>query len=227
MPNFTGFQPQDFEELKGSTWRGQKSLGGALARTLRDQLMRPFESWGVNRRLELHIAYRHAYNFYSALPYAKLFVYTWNNVDVGFYIETPGLHDPSHDIDRYVHWRNFRDRLQTSTAFQTALLSAMTNHSLVMTDFYREIADGALGCEFRVSDGRMQRRDSRKAPWIDVRPADMFRRLSQLPEDKWVDLHIYAHIKRQQAIDMGPRVVDPILKILRALAPVYDMTVAA
>jgi hypothetical protein len=226
MPEFAGFRPDDFGELAGSTWRSRKSLGGVLARTLRDQLGQPYESWGVRRRLELHLAYRHAYNFYDPFPWAKLFVYAYSKLEFGFYIETPGLEDPRDDIGRYLHWRNFRDRLQTSTALQTALLAAMTNHSLLMTDFYRTLADGALGCQFRVSEGRMQRQDSRDSPWIDVSPASMFRRLSQLPEDKWVDLHICAAIGREKAIDMGPRVVGPILSVLRALAPVYDMTVS-
>jgi hypothetical protein len=108
---------------------------------------------------------------------------------------------------------------------QTALLAAMTNHNLIMSDFYREIATGALGCQFRVDGGQMQRRDARDAPWVPIRPADMFRRLAQLPEDKWVDLHVYATIARQEAIEMGPGVCVPMLTVLRALAPVYDMTV--
>jgi len=223
---FKGFQVDDFGDLRGSTWRGRESLGGVLARTLRDQLAQPFESWGVRRRLELHLAYRHAYNFDDPFPCAKLFVGTYNNLIFGFYIETPHPEDPNHDIRKYVHWQNFRDRLQTSTALQTALLSAMTNQGLMMSDFYRTIADGALGCQFRVSEGRMQRRDSHGSPWRDAKPASMFRRLAQLPEDKWVDLHIYATLDRQEAIALGPAVCGPILTVLRALAPVYDITVS-
>lgn len=28
MPEFNGFQPQDFDDLEGSTWRGRETLGG-------------------------------------------------------------------------------------------------------------------------------------------------------------------------------------------------------
>ncbi|MBN1139885.1 MAG: hypothetical protein JXM73_25155 [Anaerolineae bacterium] len=223
---FEGFRPADFGELEGSTWRGRASLGGVLARDLRDQLGRPFQSWGVRRRLELHLAYPDAYDFYDPWPYAKLFVYTWKNVEVGLYLETPGLQDPRDSVDRYVHWRNFRDRLQTSTAIQTALLAAMINHSMYVRDLYRSVEEGALGCQFRASGGRMQRRDALDGPWVDVKPDSLFRRLAQLPEEKWVDLHVFTAIPQQEAIDLGPGVSGRILTILRALAPVYDMVVS-
>ena len=225
MPEFEGFHPQDFGDLAGSTWRGRKSLGGFLARALRHQLAQPYESWGVRRRLELHLAYRHVYNYYNAFAHAKLFVCTYNHLAFGFYIETPPPDNPNHNIADFAHWRRFRDQLQTNSAMQTALLSAMVNHDLVVMDFYRRIADGALGCQFRASGGRIQRRDGDESPWVDAHPHAIFRRLAQLPEDKWVDLHICTTIKRQEAIEMGPRVTGSILRVLRALAPIYDMTV--
>lgn len=100
MPEFNGFQLQDFDNLEGSTWRSRERLGGVLAAALRRQLGRPYQSWGVRRRL------------------------------------------------------------------------------------------------------------------------------SKLPEDQWVDPHIFTTIDKEKAIGMGADVVGPILTVLRALSPVYEMTIA-
>lgn len=224
MPEFEGFQPQDFDNLDGSTWRNREALGGVLAAALRSQFGRPYQSWGVRRCLELHLAHEAHYAFDDPWPCAKLFVYSHHELAFGLFIEAPEA--TSERIEHFVHWRNFRDRLQTDPAMQTALLSAMANHDLIMTDYYHQDTGGALDCWFRFHAGRLQRCHAGDSTWHEVPVKSLFRRLAQLPEDRWVDLHIFATIKKREAIDMGPRVFDLILTVLRALAPLYEMTIA-
>lgn len=224
MPEFGGFQPQDFDSLDGSTWRKRGALGGVLAAALRSQLGRPYQSWGVRRCLELHLAHETHYAFDDPWPCAKLFVYSHHELAFGLFIETPEA--TSERIEHFVHWRNFRDRLQTDPAMQTALLSAMANHDLVMTDYYQQDTGGALECQFRFLGDHLHRRQPGDSTWKAVPVKSLFRRLAQLPEDQWVDLRVFATIEEQVAIDMESDVVGPILTVLRALAPVYEMTVA-
>jgi hypothetical protein len=224
MPEFSGFRPEDFDELAGSTWRSRERLGGLLAKALRGQLGRPYQSWAVRRRLELHLALESNYDFDDPWPYAKLFVYSQNRLDFGFYIESDEA--TSGDIGRFVHWPNFRDRLQADPAMQTALLAAMANYSLIITDYYRPDNGGALGCAFRFNDRQLCRRDPGEPDWRAVSAKDLLRRLAKLPEDQWVDLHVFATLDQETVMTKGPDIVEPILTVLRALVPVYEMTIA-
>ena len=106
------------------------------------------------------------------------------------------------------------------------LLTAMKNHSLVMTDYYRQESGGALGCQFAFREGRLQQWKPGSSDWQDVNVEHLIHRIAQLPEEKWVDLHIFATMEKEQAIDMADEVVFPILSVLRALVPVYEMTIS-
>ena len=221
MIAFRGFRDEDFETLAGSTWRSRDALGGLLSR----RLGRPYRSWGVKRRLELHLARELHYDFNNPLPFAKLFVCSMKSeLAFGFYIETPAK--TQSDVQEYVHWRNFRDRLQENPAMREALVSAMDGHSLVMRDYYqKKKTGGALGCQFAFRQGRLQQYKSDSPGWQDVEVEYLIQRIAQLPEDKLVVLHIFDTIKKEQAIEMGNGVVFSILSVLRALVPVYEMTI--
>jgi hypothetical protein len=102
----------------------------------------------------------------------------------------------------------------------------MANHNLIMTDYYRQANGGALRCKFRFNAERLQWWRPNERGWRDVSADDMLRRIGKLPEDEWVDLHVFATLDRETAIAMGSDVVGAILPVLRALAPVYEMTIA-
>lgn len=220
MITFSGLRSEDFNGLAGSTWRSRKALGGLLSQ----QLGPPYKSWGVRRRLELHLARELHYEFDHPYPYAKLFVYSRNELAFGLYIETP--EKTGNDVQEYIHWRNFRDRLQNNRAMREALMTAMENHNLVMTDYYQQESGGALGCQFAFQNGRLQQWKPGSSDWQDVHVEHLIDRIAQLPEDKWVDLHIFDTIEKEQAIDMADKVVFPVLSVLRALVPVYEMTIS-
>lgn len=235
MAEFGGFHPQDFDNLAGSSWRNRESLGGVLAEALTDQLGRPYESWGARRRLELHIAVREHYDSDDPSPSAKLFVNSHNlhtgarELAYGFYVESPpALQDRSH---RHVHWLRFRDRLRERPALQTALLGAMADHQLVLGDYYRADEDGgAIGGKFVFRARRLQRWHPVGETWHDVQPVQLCHHIAQLPrieaESQWVNLHVFARMGSHQAIELGAAVVEPLLSVLRALAPVYELTIA-
>jgi len=226
VATFDGFRPEDFAGLKGSTWRGRKALGGALTAALRHQTGQPYQSWGVPRRLELHIAQERQYNFGDSRPYAKLFVYSHSTeLAFGFYVESPEVGRQEPDPAKFIHWRNFKERLQSSSTMRETLLAAMVNHGLTMTDYYRQETGGALECKFAFQGGHLQWWRPEQPTWEDIEAEHLVRRIAKLPEDKWVDLHVFARIEREKAIEMKGGVINPILSVLRALAPVYEMAV--
>lgn len=227
MATFNGFKPTDFDELAGSTWRGRNALGGVLTAALKHQTGRPYKSWGVRRRLELHIAQVGQYDFDYPWPYAKLFVYSHQELAFGFYIESPEASGKSDKLEKYIHWSNFKKSLQHNPAMREALLAAMANHNLVMTDYYRQDRGGALQCKFAFHGGRLQWYRVDSQAWHDIEVDDLVRRIVRLPEDEWVDLHVFARIEQQEAIDMGLKVVNPILNVLRALTPVYEAAISS
>ena len=106
------------------------------------------------------------------------------------------------------------------------LLAAMANHNLMLADYYRQDAGGALQCKFAFHGGRLQWYRSDNQIWQDIEVEDFVRRIVRLPEDEWVDLHVFARIEQQEAINMGLKVVNPILNVLRALTPVYEEVIS-
>ena len=219
MLAFTGFKPEDFGDMAGSTWRSRDTLGGVLSQRLGP----PYQSWGVRRRLELHLARELHYDFYNPRLFAKLFVYTDRDLAFGFYVETPAR--TQDDVHAYAHWRNFRDQLQDNAAMREALLSAMEKHSLVMADYYRPETGGALGCQFAFREDRLQQQEPGRPDWQDVTVEQLVQRVAGLPQDEWVDLHIYDTIAQEKAIEMGDGVTFAILSVLRDLVPVYEMSI--
>ena len=218
--------PEDFAGLKDSAWRSRQALGGALTADLRHQTGQPYQSWGVRRRLELHLAQEKQYDFDNPWPSAKLFVYSHSQeLAFGFYLESPGIADTTRDPGEFIHWQNFKERLQRNSAMREALLAAMVNHGLAITDYYQRETGGALGCQFAFRGGHLQWWRPEHPVWEDIEVEHLVRRIAQLPEDKWVDFHVFARIKQAEAIAMKGGVVAPVLRVLRALTPVYEMTI--
>ncbi len=223
MSNFKGFQPQDFGDLEGSTWRSRDSLGGMLSAALQQQFGRPYQSWGVRRTLELHLAIDGIYKFDYPWPHAKLFVASYTDLTFGFYIETPEA--TNKHITQYKNWLRFRDCLQKSPAMQTSLLAAMANYDLTMANYCGQGVERDFIYQFQFCGGYLCCYQRDNPTWRKVPTQMLFQYLKKFPGDQWVDFYIFAKISKQSAIKMGPRVVDKILPVLRALAPVYEMTI--
>ncbi len=225
MTIFRGFSEDDFQHLKGSHWRGRNALGGLLAATLRHQTGRSYLSWGISRRLELHIAQEQAYYFDLGPQFAKFFIYTHTDLAFGFYIEPPTRLDGM--AQQYKHWHNFQQRIQNQPALRAALLSPMATYGLKLTDYYQRDADGGvLHGAFAFNGGKLQYWHPDINRWTDSHINDLVRRVAAIKSDIPAHLHIYSQIDRKNAIDMGALIIDPILKILHALTPLYELTIA-
>lgn len=224
-PRFQGFVEDDFGSLAGSSWRAQDALGGVLSEQLRVATGQPYSSWGVSRRLELHVARADRYQFGDALRRAKLFVYSFDDLAFGFYIEVTGSADKDQFPENFQDWERLKQGLRSGAVMQTVLLEPMSNHGLTLGDYYERDDGGALGCKFQFRDGTLQWWRSIVPEWEPVDVKDMFARLERLPEEAYVNLHLYKVMSRQEAIEKGRSVIGPISNVLRALTPLYQMTV--
>lgn len=206
---FNGFTADDFGTLEGSKWRSQKALGGVLSQHLRTQTGQPFKSWAVRRRLELHLAREDKYDFNRPLPCAKLFVYSHHNLAFGFYIETPDESDRHRFPGKFRDWDSFKTKLGNRATMQTILLEPMSNHGLTLIDYYRQESGGALGCKFQFIDGALHWWRPDSPSWSQISVDVMFQRIARLPEDEYVNLHLYTVMPKEEAINLGPAVRDP------------------
>jgi hypothetical protein len=223
LREFVGFSPADFEELAGSTWRARHKLGGLLAKTLRTTLKRPYQSWGVKRRLELHIANENHYSFDDPWPFPKLFVYSKERLAFGFYIEAP-LDSNREDAYKYIYWRAFRRRLQQDESLREALLQAMDKHQLKLADYYRG-SGGVFRGSFSVHEGSINF-ESATVSNVERMSKDHFiQRITEPNTTDWMDLHVFKEMDKATALELKGEVARPILSVLQDLAAIYEVAI--
>jgi hypothetical protein len=223
LRGFVGFSPQDFEELAGSTWRARTNLGGLLAKTLRATLKRPFESWGVKRRLELHIANENHYSFDDPFPFPKLFVYSKERLAYGFYIEAP-LDPTRQDVSKYIYWRAFRNRLQNDQSLSQELIKTMDRHQLTLADYYRRPA-GVFRGSFTVRDGSINFESATTSNVDGMSKDEFIHRITEPGTTQWMDLHVFKEMDKATALELKGEVATPILSVLKDLALIYEVAI--
>jgi hypothetical protein len=218
MTTFTGFTHSDFSDLiDGVHWMGRGALGGVLARGLNDTFGGGFSSWGVRRRTELHLARASRYIYRNPWPHAKLFVYSRpDEVAFGFYVEKP-----DQPLGQDWDWLRFLGTLESDPIARAALLAAIRNHGLTLTDYYNQDTGGALGRKILYWQDKL----CWQRPQEDPEPItidDLVRLLQGLKHNTWCDLHCFAAIPKAEAIALGDHIVVRILTVFRSLVPVYE-----
>ena len=211
MASFTGFTEDDFGQLRGSSWRSRFALGGVLAAALHYQTGFPYRSWGVTRRLELHIASEQAYRFTDAQYFAKLFVYTHTDLAVGFYIEPNS--EKVADKPLHQHWYNFQQGIQDNPAMRTALLCSMANEGMQLTNYYQKDTEGGiLHGAYAFNADRLQFWNPDSNRWTDTHVNYLIHQIAAINPDNPAHLHLFCQIDKKTAIDKGPDVVEYILQ---------------
>jgi hypothetical protein len=223
LRDFVGFQPADFQELAGTRWRERPSLGGLLAKTLRTTLKCPYKSWGVRRRLELHIANENHYSSADPYPFPKLFVYSKQRLAFGFYIEAP-LDPNRNDASKYTYWRAFRKRLQNDQDLSEALIQTMDKHQLTLADYYRRDG-GIFRGSFTVRDGSINFQSSMESSVNGMGKDEFIRRITEPNEYEWMDLHVFTEMDKATALKLKGEVATPILSVLKDLALIYEVAI--
>ncbi len=137
----------------------------------------------------------------------------------GFWVETKGRR---REQTKYLHWCNFRDRLKADEGFQGQLEQALMVHDLILGDYYhRDTAGGALKGLYRGKKGKIEWLPAGKTTWRKARFDELVDHVTTLDTDDWINVHVFAEVDRGAAISMGRQVLDPIICVLEALAPIY------
>jgi hypothetical protein len=223
MPHFSGFRSCDFDGIAGTSWRGREGLGGVLSNMLTRETGLRFQSWGVARWQQLHVACPKNYKYDDPWRVAKLFVDTYGKRDeelrYGLYLET--AHKGSGKVSE--HWRNFRDRLRRGSEMRKSLRSAMTDHNLSVIQYEDPECDHP-GCLFECRDGRFFRLES--GPRKEANFDDLVARIAELPGHKWVNFYILQSMEMSKAIKLKSHIAGVISNLFTALVPVYLKTIA-
>jgi hypothetical protein len=213
---FSSLREHDFQEgVTGTSWRAKTGLGGLLAQRMSDTTQHYFGSYPIYRWPEVHIAQPAYYDISIRLREAKFaFGLNIERAWYGFYIEkNDGPMDDTWD------WLRFISALGGDTALQAEVEKAMRQLELRWEVYIWD--EGGLIAQMttRQDDLVWQRQDQEP----EAISWDGFAaKLRAIEIEKWCDLFLCTHMDKNQAIEAGIRIVDPVTEVYRALLPLYE-----
>lgn len=218
---FDGLTEGDFKGgIAGTTWRSRERLGGLLYQGLSAAARRPFLSYPITRRPEVHIARPEHYcrSGHTGHRDAKfVFDLDEHGARFGFYIEkNAGTMDPTW------HWPNLLAALRAGEALQEVALAAMRRLDLEYEVYVRSEPP----CTVRVaasSDGLAWQREGGHVEIIGC--GELVQRLAGLDEGTWSDFYLCARLGKAEAIAAGAGIAEKAVAVYRALLPLCDAAV--
>jgi hypothetical protein len=214
---FQGLQDRDFQKgTAGTSWRARKSLGGLLAQQMSDTTPHHFQSYAIYRRAQVHIAQPDYYDTETKRQNAKFaFGLDTKGARYGFYIEKN-----NGAMDDTWHWPNFLSALDNDAKLRQEVDTAM--HRLELRWEIDVGADGGLVAQVQASSGGLtwewqDRDESEEISW----PA-FVKRLRDIETEKWCNLYLCTGTAKDEAIAAGIQLVDTVVKVYRALLPLYQ-----
>jgi hypothetical protein len=101
----------------------------------------------------------------------------------------------------------------------------MANHNLTLTDYYDRDNGGILDGAYAFNDGRLQFWNPVLNTWADTHINYLLHRIMGIQTEEPTHLHLFTEIDKKTAISLKQDIAEPILTILRALLPLYEMTI--
>jgi hypothetical protein len=213
---FQGLGETDFQDrTTGTTWRNRGNLGGLLARRMTDRSSVFFESYPVFRQPMVNIARPDHYGQETKWREAKFFFkLNPERASFGWCIERGNvLLDDSWD------WPRFLRALRDSETLRTEVEGAMSRLDLHWEWYVRE--DGGLIAKvFQEGDAwsweGVNGEGKESIPWdgfID--------RLESADEQKWYELYLCRDMDKDEALKLGPQLIEPVTDAFSALVPLY------
>lgn len=115
--------------------------------------------------------------------------------------------------------------MERESTLRSALNDALTKHDLSVADYYLAgKTGGSLGKQFRSNKGAIEVSMPGKSSWKPSSFAELCRSIVAIDRNTWTDLHVFAKMPMQQAIDCKRRVVEDIVSVLAELAPIYQQS---
>ncbi len=209
--DFTGLGYDDFSaDATGTSWRGQRSLAGLVARYLSESRRLPvaFHSTDVKRRNEAFISHR-AEALASTDDRRRIVKFRLALDERGAYygltIERP--HGP---MDAGWDWPRFIRAVTGDQRLQRTITQAETGRGALMVAFITH-KDEKQGAKLSWDEAGVH----------DYPVAARLKLLDGLPDCYWIDLHLRAHISRNEAMVARLGVARTMASFLADLLPIY------
>lgn len=214
---FQGLKEHDFQKgTAGTSWRARDNLGGALAESLSLTTSYEFQSYAIYRRAEVHIAQPEYYDENEKIRAAK-FVLNLNSESAfyGLYVErNDGPMDSTWDWSRFSH-------ALTDTPLCHTLDNAMHEYRLCweIDTWVGESAD--LDVVISPCDQGVKWQPERGEEIETLSWPRLLERINSIKADRWCNVQIGFRLPKEQAVADGPRVIDRVTAVYRALLPLY------
>ena len=223
-PTFAGFEGSDFEPKKrGIAWSTRKQLGRVLAYELTESVEGTFGHWIVPRRSRLEVARQDKFNTENRELNASFLVAAEEEgLSFGFNVGKPAGRSKA-----AWPWRALVDRLVRTKTLGKTLHEVLAQHDLqidvwAMTKSYSQVAKiTAEGEGFLWEHEDAEQEVSRQ-----MNNKELAEYLKSVTPTKRCELRVRKRLPVKKALKAGPKVSDEILKVLEALMPLYDASVA-
>lgn len=214
--NFTGLIDDDFKDnVAGTNWRSRNGLGGLVSQNLSDLSGQEFSSVAIYRRPQAFIYPPHLpmFNQTEGVKLPKFVVrLNTENVLYGFYIEKS---DELMGSDW--HWPHFLDVL-SGKRWQHDLALTMSEWDLKWILRFEEKMNGSQN--YLVSDETVITGFGESYTFPKF--SDFVAYLRTLPDQQWCNLFLANTMGKEEAINRGVNISQPISLVLNALVPFYS-----
>jgi hypothetical protein len=217
---FDGLTADEFDtNVTGTTWRSRDNLGGYVAGQLSRDTPYRFRSGAVSRWPVVYISHRDDIridHLDDAVRIAKFFL----EIDEGCLTYGYCIEKGDGDLDGW-DWSRLLAGLWTGGRLRKAIERIEDEHGA------RFLARKSQGDPVHFADGPDGAAeplwDEAHPSWIDVQ--ERVERLSGVPHDWCCEVYIVKQMSKQQAVDAGMAVADPITDLMKALMPLYTASV--
>ena len=223
-PKFAGFVESDFEPKKrGIAWKTRKDLGRVLAYELTERVEGTFGHWIVPRRSKVEVARQDDFDAENReLNAAFLIAADEEGLSFGFNVSKPAGRSKA-----AWPWRALLDRLANTKTLGKELHEALAEHELqldvwAMTKSYQQVARITAEGEGFV----WQQEDAEQEVTRQMDGEELAEYLKSVTPTKRCELHVRKQLPAKKTIKAGAKVSGEILKVLEALMPLYDASVA-
>jgi hypothetical protein len=223
-PKFAGFEESDFEPKKrGLAWSTRKQLGKVLAYELTESAEGKFGHWIVPRRSKLEVGRQGSFNTENRETNASFLIAAGEEgLSFGFNVGKPAGRSKA-----AWPWRALVDRLTKTKTLPKTLQAALAEHDLqidvwAMKKSYKQVARiTAEGERFL-----WQQEDAEQEVTREMNGEELAEYLKSVAPTKRCELHVRKRLPVKKALKAGPKISGEILKVLEALMPLYDDSVA-
>ncbi len=223
-PKFSGFEESDFVPRKrGLSWKTRNELGRMLAYELTQQVEGAFAHWIVPRRSQVHVALKDKYDKEDRETNAAFLVAAdEDGLSYGFTVGKPAGRSKA-----AWPWRALTDDLENRESLSQALHEALEENDLQIDVWAMKKSFTQVARITAEGKGFLREyQDAEQEVSEKMNGEELAAYLKSVAPTKRCALHVRKRLSPKGAVDAGATVSQEILTVLKALMPIYDVSVA-